>query len=361
MLDQRTLSSLGGTAILECGARTALGTNAPATFSALRAGIGGFDECAFLRSKRDGAPIVVAMDTSLAAGGSHLARMEELALSAAREALAPWPNLGRGLPLGVLLAMAPDRPGIDGPARRQVAQSLIHRLGGNVSQPHCQMIATGHGAGLAGLFQAAQWLNARKIGACLVGGVESCVDLGFLDWLSDQGRLKDEEHPHGYCPGEASAFLLLVSAATAAQIGKPPLAWVAAVSRALEPLPWYTARPSRSQGLTAAIAGLFTAPPLRSFRTDVVYSDLNGEPWRADEWSLSYVRTADNQGEPLHIRHPADCWGDVGAASAPLLAAMASLEVAHPRMRSQSALVWTASEMSPDRGAALIVTEQGAT
>jgi 3-oxoacyl-[acyl-carrier-protein] synthase-1 len=181
-----------------------------------------------------------------------------------------------------------------------------------------------------------------------------------LDWLEAQGRLKDEAHPYGYCPGEAAAFLLVVSAATAVQLGKSTVAWVAGVSRALEPSPWYTARPSRSQGLTAAIAGLFTAPSLRSLRADVVYADLNGEPWRADEWAVSYVRTADNQGEPLHMRHPADCWGDVGAASAPLLAAMASLEVAHPRTRSRSALVWTASDMTLDRGAALIVTQEGA-
>ena len=45
--------------------------------------------------------------------------------------------------------------------------------------------------------------------------------------------------------------------------------------------------------------------------------------------------------------------------SAPLLAAMASLEVVHPRMRSRSALVFTASDVNPGRAAGLIVCEKG--
>jgi hypothetical protein len=74
----------------------------------------------------------------------------------------------------------------------------------------------------------------------------------------------------------------------------------------------------------------------------------------------AYIRTADHHGEPLHMRHPADAWGDVGAGSGTLLAVMAALEVAHPRMRSQGALVFTASDLSPARSASLIVAEKGA-
>ncbi len=358
MLDRRVLSSLGAVAVVGCGARTSLGANARETFDLLRIGIGGLKKCNFLRLKRTGDPITLAIDATLPPATPMLTRMEEMALSAAHEALAG--GGASGLPLGVLLATPHPRPGADLPACTGLAISFLKRLGKDVSRPHCRTLPYGHEGGLAAIFQAMRWLNAREIGACLVGGVESPVDLAYLDWLDGQGRLKGEERPFGFCPGEGAAFLLLVSASAAARASTAPLAWIAGVSRASEPSPWYTQQPGRAVGLTKAIAGLFTPPALKGFRADIVYSDLNGEPWRADEWAPTYIRTGEHHGHPLFMRHPADAWGDVGAGSGALLAAMAVLEIAHPRTRSSSALVFTASDLSPARAAALIVGEEGA-
>jgi 3-oxoacyl-[acyl-carrier-protein] synthase I len=361
-MDRNTLTSLGAVAVAGIGAHTALGTDAQSTFAALRAGLGRFGECAFLRSRRSGGPITVALAAELDPRKPLIARLRELASGAAREALRMMPAPSAGRSLGMVLAMAQDRPGLDATAKRQVAQAVVSDLTGYpISRPHCRVVGSAHDGGMAGLAQAAQWLNTGKIGACLVGGVESCVNLAFLDWLDEHDRLKARDRPFGHTPGEAAAFLLLVPAASIANVARDGVAraWIASVSLATEPSPWYSGRPTLAQGLTQAIAGLFAKPSLRALRTDVVYSDLNGEPWRIDEWSAAYLRTADNQGEPLHLRHPADCWGDVGAASAPLLAAMASLEVVHPRMRSRSALVWTASDVNPGRAAGLVVCEKG--
>ncbi len=358
MLDRRTLTSLGAVAVVGCGARTALGANLRDSFDLMRMGIGGLQECDFLRLKRTGDPITLAIDPTLPVAMPMIKRMEEMALSAAREALAT--GGAAGLPLGLLLATPHPRPGADRPACRQLAISLLNRLGENVSKPHYRTIPHGNDGGLTAIFQAMKWLNAREIGACLVGGVESPVDLAYLDWLDGQSRLKGEERPFGYCPGEGAAFLLLTSAPTVSRLPAAPLGWIAGVTRASEPSPWYTQQPGRAVGLSEAIGGLFLPAPLKSYRADVVYSDLNGEPWRADEWAPAYIRTADHHGEPLHMRHPADAWGDVGAASGVLLSAMAVSEIAHPRMRSRSAVVFTAADLSPARAAGLIVGEEGA-
>ena len=362
-MDRNTLTSLGAVAVTGLGARTPLGTDAQSTFAALRAGLGRFGECAFLRSPRSGGPITVALAAEVDPQKPLIERLRELAAGAAREALQTMPVASFGRPLGMVLAMAQDRPGLEAAAKRQVAQAVVSELSNHpISRPHCRVVGSGHDGGMAGLAQAAKWLNSGELGACLVGGVESCVNLPFLDWLDKNERLKARDRPFGHTPGEAAAFLLLVPAASIATPTRDGAAsaWIASVSHATEPCPWYSGQPTLAQGLTQAIAGLFAKPSLRDLRTDVVYSDLNGEPWRVDEWSAAYLRTADNQGEPLHLRHPADCWGDVGAASAPLLAAMASLEVVHPRMRSHSALVFTASDVTPGRAAGLIVSEKGA-
>ena len=362
-VDQGLLSSLGAVAVAGVGVRSALGPSARSTFDAMRGGIGRLNECSFLRHPRTGEPITVALDAGLDPRALVLSRLEILAAAAASEALGarPLSPLSQGARLGVLLSMAPDRPGMDGRARRSAAQAIVGHVETlvPVDRAHCRALGTGHDGGIAALVQGVGWLNAGAVDACLVGGVESCVDLAFLDGLAVQGRLKAEDCPFGLTPGEAAAFLLLVPARPV-PVGRTGCAYLASPSWAAEPHPWYSHRPSLAEGLTTAIAGVFASPPARDMRADVTYADLNGEPWRADEWSAAYIRTADNHGEPMHMRHPADCWGDVGAASAPLLACMAALEVVHPRMRSRAALVWTASDAGVGRGAVMVLGEKGA-
>ena len=359
MIDRRGLSGLGAVAVAGVGARSAIGANAPETSRAARAGIGNLTERSFLRGRRTGAPVTAALDAGLDPRVPPLVRLQVLATAAALEALDAAGATANGLPLGLLCAMSPDRPGLDVRARHEVVQAVAKNIGPSVSHRHCQILATGHDGGVAAMFHAARMLNRREIGACLVGGVESCADLAFLDWLDWQGRLKSEDRPFGIFPGEAAAFLLLLPAHLVPADGDARRPWIASLAHGHEPTPWYTGRPSLARGLTTAIAGVFAPPALKPLRADVVYADLNGEPWRADEWTAAYLRTAENHGEPLHMRHPADCWGDVGAASAPLLMAMAALEVAHPRMRSRSALVFTASDVRPGRAAGLMLTERG--
>jgi 3-oxoacyl-[acyl-carrier-protein] synthase-1 len=52
---------------------------------------------------------------------------------------------------------------------------------------------------------------------------------------------------------------------------------------------------------------------------------------------------------------PADCWGDVSAASAPLCLALSVIASSKGYANGQYALLWTSSE-SGERGAALLLT-----
>jgi 3-oxoacyl-[acyl-carrier-protein] synthase I len=99
----------------------------------------------------------------------------------------------------------------------------------------------------------------------------------------------------------------------------------------------------------ALAAGL---PP--GARAGTTWCDLNGEPWRADEWGYAYLRTSDRHGEPLRLRHPADALGELGAATGTMLVLLAALDLAHPRTVAQSALVFAASDTRPHRAACLV-------
>ena len=70
------------------------------------------------------------------------------------------------------------------------------------------------------------------------------------------------------------------------------------------------------EGLTALFRALAGEPP--TVRADHLYCDMNGEPYRADEFGFATIRAGGLFRDPSAFTAPADCWGDVGAASGPL-------------------------------------------
>ena len=81
--------------------------------------------------------------------------------------------------------------------------------------------------------------------------------------------------------------------------------------------------------------------------------DLNGEPYRANELGFSITRLARRFAAPGEFLAPADCWGDVGAASGPLFAAIAIAAGARGYGRGPRNLLWASSE-GGQRSAALL-------
>ena len=84
-----------------------------------------------------------------------------------------------------------------------------------------------------------------------------------------------------------------------------------------------------------------------------VLCDLNGESYRNYEWALARTRAADCFTGDLDLVHPADCWGDIGAATGALLLAYAAEVYANGYTSADAALPWTASE-SGNRAAVVL-------
>jgi len=55
-----------------------------------------------------------------------------------------------------------------------------------------------------------------------------------------------------------------------------------------------------------------------------VYSGMNGEHHWARELGTASIRCKDRLAESLSVEHPADCHGDLGAATGPALVAQAA-------------------------------------
>lgn len=343
--------------IVGLGAQTSLGLNLPANIAAVRAGLNSFQLSDYLLSLKSGEPLKVSQLATLPREAAPFERMKSMALAAAREALSTWLQSFRtreSPKLAVLISIPPERPGLPGGYGKRLIQEIIADLPIEPDKPRCRLAVTGHEGGLAALDHAANLVRTDAVEAVLVGGVECYSEIDTLHWLERQDRLKVEDQPNGFIPGEGAGFVLLCSPSEAKRANLPVLAEIIAAGRGVEPRSWFSGKPSIGEGLTQAFQEMFSDQNSSGEEVRVTYCDLNGESWRADEWCYAYVRTGKRHGSPLNLRHPAANWGDVGAATGPLLVALASYELARYFDSQTRALVWAASDMQPYRSACLL-------
>lgn len=339
------------TVVAGVGVQCSVGLRAPEVAAAVGGALNRFRFEPRIRSQRSGARITCAWLETLPDAWPAAARMRALAIAAASEALGAVPAAA-GVRLPVVLALPAARPGFDADAAGRLAREIIGALPAVVDARACALLVDGHAGGVR-LLEAAERLLRGESGpaapAVLVGGVESYRDAAALQFIEETGRLRTEDDPLGWIPGEGAGFLLLTTRDGAARLEATPLAALDASAAAFEPRPWYAGRATIGEGLTHALREVFAVPGAPA----ECYCDMNGESWRADEWGYAYLRTAAHHAEPLAMSHPADCWGDVGAASGPMLIALAAQRFGQRRARAARALVWAASDTSPLRAACL--------
>ena len=86
---------------------------------------------------------------------------------------------------------------------------------------------------------------------------------------------------------------------------------------------------------------------------------MNGEPYRADEFGFTALRTKEGFESASDFVAPADCWGDVGAAGG-LLHLMLACAAAHKGYANGPlALVWASAEAGERAAALLACGERG--
>src|SRR5262249_58020185 len=75
-----------------------------------------------------------------------------------------------------------------------------------------------------------------------------------------------------------------------------------------------------------------------------VICDINGERYRGEEWGFVCLRLSQYFDNPTDYLSPANCWGDVGAASGPLFAMLVCQAIARGYARGSRTLLWASSE-----------------
>jgi 3-oxoacyl-[acyl-carrier-protein] synthase-1 len=209
----------------------------------------------------------------------------------------------------------------------------------------------GRAAALMALRESTARLARGESEFVLVGGVDCLVDLYVLGTLDLQGRIRNEVNSDGFSPSEGAAFLLLCSAASARQHGLEPLSRLLGSAYGREAGHIYSEEKYLGEGLAATFDRLLTeTPPTTPIGT--VYCSFNGERYWAREFGVARLRQSKSFAPDQQMEHPAECFGDMGSAQGPALAALAAHGLRHG-YRAAPCLVYASSDHG-ERAASLL-------
>lgn len=340
-------------AILAAGCITPIGLSLPETAASARARLARLRATAWC-DRRDEAFVLGCvpnaglpeLSAQLAVTGvqARESRMLRMAHAALAEALALAPEPDRPIPL--LLGLPEHHTQIPLDPVRFLAR-LAHQTGAPLDLGRSVAVALGRAAGLMAFNQAIALLEDEATPWVVVGGVDSLIDLYVLNTLDQQGRIRNDRNSDGFTPGEGAAFLLL---------GKQggglvaPVARITACGHGHESGHLYSQAPYLGDGLAALFSKVLQQTPAKPVGT--LYASFNGERYWARELGVARVRNASSFSDATQIEHPSECFGDLGAAQGPVMAALAAHALAHG-YRPGPALVYASSDHG-SRGAVLL-------
>lgn len=270
----------------------------------------------------------------------RMLRLAGPALNQARISLGPTelPALFLAVP-ETLPTMAPS-------VERTFLRHLHRQAGGGFALERSRLFASGRAGGFEAASAALDALSGKG-NSVLVGGVDTHYDARLLSTLDLEGRILAEGVMDGFAPGEGAGFLLLGRRGPAE---KPALANLYSPGIGAEAGHRYSTKPYLGDGLAGAIASALDSAKGRPI--PAVLSGLNGENHGAKEWGVSIARNFDSFADPFRHDHPAEFYGDLGAATGPVLIGLAAFGLRQGHF-SGPCLTWCASDTAL-RGAAVV-------
>lgn len=202
-------------------------------------------------------------------------------------------------------------------------------------------------SGRASVFQAMahalEGLARGDFSKCIVGGADSYLGLKRLDKLYRDKRVLHENSMGGFAPGEGAGFFVLSQEQLAGTQAK--LCGLGVVE---DPGHLLGDAPHTGEGLSDSIEqmrGKMSVPKIAQ-----VWTGMNGEHFFGKEWGVASMRHSDLIDAEAQVNHPAEFYGDVGAATGALLVGIAAQR---ERRDFGPRLVWSSSDREPVGGCVL--------
>jgi 3-oxoacyl-[acyl-carrier-protein] synthase-1 len=204
------------------------------------------------------------------------------------------------------------------------------------------IVPHGRAAGLMALELAMNAVSTDPPATVIVGGVDSFLDLRLLAMLDQEQRILGPRVMDGFIPGEGAAFFVLSGHAT----GNGARVVVNGVASAMDEGHRYGTAPAKGEGLDVALKQLRQRTGQLPGPIGTTFAGFNGESFDAKLWGVARLRHNDLFSPTMVIEHPADKYGDAGAATGAILVALAAKSLT-AGARQGPALVWAASDREP--------------
>lgn len=227
--------------------------------------------------------------------------------------------------------------------REAYVRPLRDELGLAIRDEAVEVLGLGQVGVAAAVELALETLSRGTFERCLVVAADSLLDPEALALLNEEGRLKTGDSAVGLMAGEAGACFLLERRSVARQRGATPLAGVSGVVLSEEKTHFFSGAPNQGLALADCIREVLTRTSSQARFEGDIYSDLNGESWRSQEWGMARVRLTEHLGEALNLHLPCTSVGDVGTASGALGICLAVYDLARGHGRTGHALSLSSS------------------
>ena len=345
--------------VVAVGMMTAVGLTAAETAASVDAGTAGFTESAMLDQHFDPFTLAEVIDDGLPglaeevpdvkSLASRESRMLSLATMPLRECLAGMTKSEQTPSLCLALPESQTRLPLD-------AVKFLERLTGQTEAAFesngSECTRQGRAGGLLAVGDACAKIAKGESKFVIAGGVDTYRDPYVLGTLDMQKRVKLVQNMDGFIPGEGAAFLLLSSRDAVREFGLAPLARLSPVTEGFEEGHLASEEPYKGEGLAETLEKLFEENDVEEAIRDV-YSSMNGENHWAKEWGVAFTRNGAHFDPDHQIHHPADCFGDTGAACGLLLTGLAALDVAQGNGHGP-AVVYCSSDYGPRAALAVL-------
>ena len=315
------------------GMITPVGADAPMTAAFVRCGRGVQRESDYINNAGKSITMAMVPDEALPEFAPELETSEDISVPIGRMLLMASLALQDAMagyrgnrPTPLILAGPAAYANQEIPFTHAFFDHLITQTQIQIDRPNCRLINAGRTGVHAAIALATKYLNQGLGDYILVGGVDSYQDYDLLLQLDEQGRIKAEDTPDSFVPGEAAAFLLLTHKA---ELAKPFGRYKLSISEpgvADEPGHLYSTETYTGSGLADAIRLAIQNGNGQAIRT--VYSSMNGEHFWAKEYGVAMIRNKEAMDENVKHEHPAECFGDLGAAAGAVLIGIAGLAMA---------------------------------
>ena len=293
-------------AIQRTGLVTSVGLSAPAACAAFRAKLTNPSETRFIDS---GGEWIMAHQVPLDQPWRGLSKLAKMAAMAIEEALDGVPKKDWAeLPL-ILCVAENERPGRQEGLNEQLFELIQAELGAHFSAQSA-IVAHGRVAVAVALSQARGLMQGSKLPRVLVAATDSLLSWPTLSHYEQEDRLLTARNSNGFMPGEAAGALLLGQPS-----GQAGELLCTGIGFAREPAPIDSEEPLRAEGLSQAIKAALADAGCQMHDIDFRITDISGEQYYFKEASLALSRTLRVRKEEFDIWHPAECTGEVGAAS----------------------------------------------